>query len=459
MRIAYLDTASGIAGDMTLCALIDAGADPDYIMDQVGSLGLGDVRLEITETMRHCFRALRLDVKHPSEHAHRHLSDIEKLIASSTLTDRESDLALRMFRRLGEAEAKVHGTSLEQVHFHEVGAIDSIVDIVGVSVALCNLQIEQIVASPPPTGTGRIRIAHGPVDVPAPATAELLKGLPIRASDIEAELTTPTGAAILATLADGFGAMPTMRLLSTGYGAGHKDLGEQANILRVYIGESTSSTENRGLLDEESVVLLETNIDDATAEQIGFAIDQLWQAEPLDVYTTAIQMKKGRPAVMLSVLCRPKQQTALSSHMLALTGSLGVRVQPLRRYAVPREIINVSTRWGEAQAKLSWHDYGGGQTVHVSPEFESCRRLATDNQCSLQQAFRAVEAAAQEHAAGRQPPVRERSPASGYANAGGSELLNKSRTWPKYAGDPKPNADGHAHDHSHDHSGGHHHHH
>ena len=246
MVLAYLDTTSGIAGDMTLAALVDAGADREYIAKQVLSLGLPEVELEFSETLRHCFRALRLDVRHPPEHAHRHLSDIEAMIDASELEAREREVACRLFRRLGQAEAKVHGTTLEQVHFHEVGAVDSIVDIVGTSVAICNLGIDRIMASPTPTGCGTITIAHGQVSVPAPATAELLRGVPIRSSKVEAELTTPTGAAILATLVDGFGPLPDMQLERIGYGAGHRDLPEQANLLRVLIGSPLIESSGRG---------------------------------------------------------------------------------------------------------------------------------------------------------------------------------------------------------------------
>lgn len=239
MKIAYLDTASGIAGDMTLAALVDAGASQEYLQKQINSLGVPSIELQFSETHRGGFRALRLDIKHPAEHEHRNLQQIERLIDSSNLTDRERDLALRIFRRLGQAEARVHGMPLEQVHFHEVGAIDSIVDIIGVAIAISQLGIERLFASPTPTGTGFVTIAHGTVSVPAPATAELLKGIPIRSSKIEAELTTPTGAAILASLVDDFGPLPAMKLSSIGYGAGHKDFPTQANLLRVMIGDSS----------------------------------------------------------------------------------------------------------------------------------------------------------------------------------------------------------------------------
>jgi len=222
MAIAYLDTLSGIAGDMTLAAFVDAGADRNYLQRQIDSLGLPQVVLDFSETHRGDFRALRLDVRFPAEHVHRRLKDIEAMIRNSQLSERERDMAIRMFRRLGAAEAKVHGKSIEEVHFHEVGAVDSIVDICGIAVAIAQLDIERLFASATPTGCGTVRIAHGVVSIPAPATAELLKGVPIRNSQVEAELTTPTGATVLATLVDGFGSLPDMQIERIGYGADTK---------------------------------------------------------------------------------------------------------------------------------------------------------------------------------------------------------------------------------------------
>ena len=289
MRVVYLDTLSGISGDMTLAALVDAGADGSRIEKLLRTLGLPELSLEFSPTQRGGFRALRLDVVHPPEHAHRHLADITAMIDRSELSPRARQLAKRVFTRLGEAEAKVHGTTLAAVHFHEVGAVDSIADIVGIAIALDDLGIERLVAAAPPTGAGTVRIAHGLVSVPAPATAELLRGIPLRESHIQAELTTPTGAAVLAALADSFGPMPAMNIERIGYGAGHRDLKEQANLLRAFVG---TAAVNAG---HDEVTVLETNIDDATGEQIGFAIERLWEAGVLEVYTTPIAMKKKSP--------------------------------------------------------------------------------------------------------------------------------------------------------------------
>lgn len=422
MAIAYLDTHSGIAGDMTLAALVDAGADRDLLQAKIESLGLPDVKLQFSETQRHCFRALRLDVVHPPEHAHRHLSDIESMLEASGLVPREKDIALRLFRRIGAAEAKVHGTTIEQVHFHEVGAIDSIVDIVGVAVALCQLDIQRIIASPTPAGSGTIHIAHGAVSVPAPATAELLRGIPLRSTTIEAELTTPTGAAILATLADGFGPVPDMQIQRIGYGAGHRDLTEQANVLRILIGTPPAD-------DQDDIVLLETNLDDMTGEQLGFAIERLWEAGAVDVFTTAIGMKKNRPGTLLSVIARPEQRTRLEECLFAHSSSLGIRRSRLARRKLQREILRVTTPLGEARAKLAWDPQTQSpQAARISPEYEDCRRLAVASGQSLEAVFAVVQDAAQQL-------VRSRAAAS-----------------------PATTSDAHQHDHHHDHHHGHDHH-
>ena len=384
MALAFFDTHSGIAGDMTLAALVDAGANRDLIQQRIASLGLPNVQLQFSETYRHCFRALELHIQHPPEHAHRHLSDIEQMLNQSDLSDRELDIALRLFRRIGVAEAKVHGTSIEDVHFHEVGAIDSIVDIVGVAVAMVDLGISRVSASPPPTGAGEITIAHGTVNVPAPATAEILRGIPIRRCDIEAELTTPTGAAVLAVLADEFGSLPSMQIQRIGYGAGHKDLKEQANILRVMIGNPVGDF-------QDEVSLLETNLDDCTAEQIGFAIERLWELPVLDVYTTAIGMKKNRPGVLLSAICQPEHREAVEECIFRNTTSLGIRRSTMKRAKLRREIISVDTPWGAVRVKiahsLSHRDGAGPQ---LAPEFEDCRQLAIQHNQTLSSVYQAA---------------------------------------------------------------------
>ncbi len=442
MSLAYFDTLSGIAGDMLLAALVDAGADVIYLEQQLRSLpGLQNVRLLFSTTSRHGFRALRLDVQHPPEHVHRHLSDIEAMIVASGLTDREREISLRIFRRLGAAEAKVHGTTIEQVHFHEVGAIDSIVDIVGIAVALTQLQITRIVASPTPTGSGTVTIAHGLVSVPAPATAELLRGIPIRHSTVPAELTTPTGAAVLATLVDEFGALPSMQISHIGCGAGHRELSEQANVLRVLLGSEVAVEGTSPGADD--VLLLETNIDSASGEQLGYALEQVWQQSPLDVFTSAIAMKKNRPGTLLSVLCHAEQRAAIEESIFRHTGSLGIRCTRLSRRILTREIYEVETALGPARVKLACLVPAASATlgavaqfaqtsswpaeVRIAPEYEDCRRLANSSGQPLEEIRQLLIASAEQ------------------------QLQQHAR---RLLSAPLPSAfspDQHSHDHSHDH--------
>ena len=438
--LCYLDTSSGIAGDMMLAALVDAGADRDYLTGQLRSLGLPEVQLDFSETQRHCFRGLRLDVRHPPEHAHRHLADIEAMLQDSRLVPREKEMALRLFRKLAAAEARVHGTSLEEVHFHEVGAIDSIVDIVGIAIALCQLNVSRLVASPTPTGCGTIRIAHGTVSVPAPATAELLRGVPIRSSTIPAELTTPTGAAILSVLVDSFGPLPDIQISRIGYGAGHRDLQQQANLLRILIGIPLAQS-------GDEVCLLETNVDDATGEQLGFAIEQLWQAGALDVFTTAIGMKKNRPATLVSVVCHPAQREALEDTLFQHTGSLGIRRARMSRRKLHREITQVTTPVGEIRIKVAWSQDAGGWSPRFSPEYEDCRRCALDTGHSLDTVFRMALTAADKKAETLAPPHAGSDPSSDSDPFAAAPMPGPPDT---------PQSD-HDH-HGHDHHGGHHHH-
>lgn len=342
MKVAYFDCQSGISGDMTLAALVDAGVDLAAVQAAIDSLGLPQCRLVAAEVKRKGFRALHITVEHESEHKHRHLHHITAMIDRSTLSARQKDLARRIFQKLAEAEAKVHGTTIEKVHFHEVGAVDSIADIVGAAVGLDLLGAERIVSSPVPTGRGFIEIAHGRCSVPAPATAELLTGLPLAPSEIEAELTTPTGAAILASLANEFGHLPAMKIQRIGYGAGTRDLATQPNILRLVIGELIESSTG-----PDQVWVVETNVDDISGELIGYCASRLWEAGALDVYTTPIQMKKNRPGVILSAICEAADIEKIEAMMFRETTTLGVRRWPVSRKKLERRRHEVATAWGQ----------------------------------------------------------------------------------------------------------------
>ena len=321
-KLAYLDCACGISGDMTLGALVDAGVKIEALNDIIGSLGLPECRLVAEEVKRRGFRATKVNVLYSPEQEHRHLRQILALIDAGRLSPRQKDFARRIFTRLAEAEAKVHGVAVEEIHFHEVGAVDAIADVVGTVVGFDLLGVERIVASPVPTGWGSIKIAHGQCSIPAPATAELLKGIPLAQSSIEGELTTPTGAAILSALAESFGPVPPIVIEKIGYGAGSNDWPEHANILRILLGESATADDH---IQTDQIYRLETNIDDISGELIGYCIERLWDAGALDVYTTAIGMKKNRPGVLLSVLCRPAEADRLEEIIFQETSTLGVR--------------------------------------------------------------------------------------------------------------------------------------
>jgi pyridinium-3,5-bisthiocarboxylic acid mononucleotide nickel chelatase len=382
MRVAYLDCASGISGDMTLGALVDAGVDLDELNAAVGSLGLPGCRLVAEVVRKQGFHATQVTVQYEPEHAHRHLGTILAMIDGSRLAAGQKDVAGRIFRRLAEAEAKVHGTTVEKVHFHEVGAADSIADIVGAAVGFDLLGVDRVVASTVPTGSGKVRIAHGLLSVPAPATAELLRGIPLAPSTVEAELTTPTGAAILATLAEGFGPLPAMTIQRIGCGAGRRDLDEQPNLLRLIVGTTLEKP-----LAEDQVWVLETNLDDLTGEMIGYCTARLWDAGALDVFTTAIQMKKNRPGVMLSVLCPAEAVGAIEAILFEETTTLGVRRWPVSRHVLARRPHCVETPWGPVEGKVAWLADG---VPRFACEFETCRKIAEEHGVALRAVYEAA---------------------------------------------------------------------
>jgi uncharacterized protein (TIGR00299 family) protein len=389
MRVAYLDCSSGISGDMTLGALVDTGIPLEPIQRGLDSLGLPTCRLVVSEVKKHGFRATHVRVEFEPEQKHRHLHHIMQLIDRSSLTPAQRERAARIFRRLAEAEAKVHGTTVEKVHFHEVGAVDSIADIVGTAIGWELLGAERLVCSPIPTGRGSVQIAHGRVGIPAPATAELLCGVPLAASDVEAELTTPTGAAIVATLADAFGGVPAMRVDRIGYGAGTRDLAEQPNVLRLFVGQSDDPVANAAE-SEDPVWILETNLDDVPGEWIAHCSERLLTAGALDVYTVPIQMKKNRPGVLLVVLCRVAELLTLERIIFSETGSLGIRRWPAQRHVLPRRAQDVTTPWGPVAGKLARLADG---TICFSPEYESCRQLAAAVGCPLRFIYQAAQRA------------------------------------------------------------------
>lgn len=369
MKVCYFDAFSGISGDMTVGALLDAGADWNGVRSALESLELGaSFRLE--RTKRKGIAAAKFSVDFAEQKKHRHLPHIEKIIIAAKLSERAQKDALNVFRRLGEAEAKSHDVPIEKVHFHEVGAVDSICDIVGACVALDLLGIEELHSSKLNVGSGTVNTEHGVLPVPAPATAELLRDKPVYAAGPEVELTTPTGAALVSTLAAGFGPVPSMRLMSQGFGAGDKDFPSQANVLRVLIGERTQASE------ATTVRVLEANIDDSTPQMLGFAMERLFEAGALDVTLTPVFMKKQRAATQISVIARPENTGTLSSILFAETTTLGIRILEAQRCVLGRQFEEIATSYGTVRVKRS----DGGA---VAPEYDDCRKLALEHRVPL----------------------------------------------------------------------------
>ena len=385
MRIAYLDCSTGIAGDMTLAALIDAGADEGVIRAGIASLGLEGVELKTSTVVKGGFRSTYVKVEHPEQHAHRHLSDIEEILdRADAITDSQKSLAREIFLAVAQAEAKVHGSTVDKVHFNEVGAIDSIVDIVGVAMGFDLLGIDEVYCSYVPTGSGKVRIDNGVCPVPTPGTAELLKGIPLADVPIEAELTTPTGAAIVKTLVDHFSkSLPPMTVEQVGYGAGTMDFPSRANILRLFVGTGIASA------DFDQVYLLETNLDDISGEIIGYTKQKLLDEGALDVFSMAVQMKKERPGVILSVICRPDQLEAMETVIFHETATFGIRRQLIERSKRLRESITIDSDWGPIEGKLGWRE---GEPAVFTPEFESCSKIAQEQGMPLREVYRTIEA-------------------------------------------------------------------
>ena len=343
MKTCYFDAFSGISGDMTVGALLDAGADWKTLEDVLQSLNLG-ASFRVEKTKRKGIAASKFFVGSETQDKHRHLPHIEKIIMAGSLTPAAQKNALAVFQRLGEAEAKSHSVPIEKVHFHEVGAVDSICDIVGACVALDSLGVEDVRSSRVNVGSGTVNTEHGVLPVPAPATAELLKDCPIYSAGPETELTTPTGAALLKTLASAFGGVPPLRVLSQGFGAGDKDFPMQANVLRVLIGELTEASEST------TVSVLEANIDDSTPQVLGYAMERLLEAGALDVTLTPIFMKKNRAATMISVIAAPEMAEQITGILFAETTTLGVRIVEAQRRVLARSTAEVETRYGPACA-------------------------------------------------------------------------------------------------------------
>jgi uncharacterized protein (TIGR00299 family) protein len=416
MRIAYLDCFSGISGDMFLGALIDAGVSAKVFEKTVEALGVG-ARLEVSRVNRSGISATKADVivngekdqprprrtKIPDSHGHAHkhshsekhehdhgphgqhhgrgLKEIREVIGKAALSESAKKTAIAIFEKLGEAEAKIHDLPIEKIHFHEVGAVDALVDITCAAVGAETLCVDEIVSSPLNVGGGTVVCAHGTFPVPAPATVELLKGAPVYSSGIEAELVTPTGAAIVRTLASQFSLFPEMKIDRAGYGAGTRDFPAHANVLRITIGESQMRAEkNAPAIQHDTISVLEANLDDLNPQVFGYVMERLLEAGALDVFGVPVQMKKNRPGTLLTILARPDEADKLAQIVFAETTTLGVRRREEHRQVLARKWETVPTRFGDVRMKIASMN---GSITSFAPEYEDCRRIAAAQRVPL----------------------------------------------------------------------------
>lgn len=384
MTIVYFDCFSGISGDMILGALLDAGLEIDALRIELAKLGLQGYTISSEKVARSGLAAtkLHLNLENKNQPARR-LEDIRNIIQASSLSASIKKRSIAIFERLAEAEAKVHGTTKEHVHFHELGALDAIMDIVGASIGIELLGVTEIISSPINLGSGSVHTEHGRLPVPAPATAELLKGIPVYSSSTAFELTTPTGAAIISSLAAIFGPLPQMKINRIGHGAGSKDLPGQPNTLRVFLGEAAAA------YDEDSSIVIETNIDDMNPQVYDYLIEQLMKAGAQDVFLAPIIMKKGRPAILLSVLTERTNLDAALGIIFRETTSIGVRIHEVSRRRLLREIREVETRHGKVRIKISKQ---GDDILNAAPEYEDCKRIAEQRQMPLKQIIEEAKA-------------------------------------------------------------------
>lgn len=382
MNIAYFDCFAGAAGDMIVGAVLDAGASEDHLRGELAKLNLPQVELHIEKMVKKGISATSFVPRQAGhEHHHRNLPIITDIISNASLSDRVKGQAIAIFGRLAGAEAKVHGIGEDEVHFHEVGAADAIMDIVGACVGLESLEVDEVRCSALVVGSGTVKCAHGMLPVPAPATVELIKELPLRPCEVEGELLTPTGAAILTTVAAGFGSMPAMQIDRVGYGAGQRDHAAMANVLRVLVGCRADQP------GSDEVTVLEANLDDTTGELVGHFTEKLLQAGALDVFCVGIMMKKNRPGTLVSVICKPSDVRGLERILFSESTTLGIRRTNCQRSILPREHRTVDTAYGPIRMKIASLD---GEAITCSPEFEDCRRAAEEHKVPLKRVIQAA---------------------------------------------------------------------
>ena len=459
MRIAYLECFSGMSGDMFMGALVDAGVPPQTLQDTVAALNVG-ARLEILRVMRSGISATKVDVwidgkkdlpreehwreqhdhlhhqehahedrhsehshhdevspadralQHEHSHSHEHgrgLNEIRQIISSSPISATAKKTAIAIFEALGRAEAKIHNTSIDNVHFHEVGAVDAMVDIICAAVGAEALGVDEIICSSLNVGGGTVKCAHGTFPVPAPATVELLSGAPVYSSGVQAELVTPTGAAIVKTLASRFATFPEMTIQKSGYGAGSRDFPGHPNVVRLTIGETIGETIGNASIAlasqtaSETVTVLEANLDDLNPQVFGYVMDRLLEEGALDAFAMPVQMKKNRPGAVLTILCKPEDASKFAQLLFTETTTLGVRRREEMRQALSRRWENVETPWGEVRIKIGSIN---GTVTNYAPEYEDCRRIAAENHVPLKQVMQEATRAYTVTVAGKTPVIR-----------------------------------------------------
>jgi len=379
MKAAYFDCFSGISGDMTLGALLDAGCPLEVLRSRLQGLQVPGWEISAERVWKNGMAATHVRVKTEGTQTHRSLGTILGILEKSHLSAEVKSRAAAMFRKLGEAEAAVHDVPLEKIHFHEVGAIDAIVDITGACIGFTELGLETFACSPLNVGGGTVKMVHGILPVPAPATARLLLGKPTYSNGVQKELVTPTGAAIVATVCESFGPQPAMRVSTIGYGAGTMDLEGQPNVLRMMVGEiSGEAVGGQGGM----IRVLEANLDDMNPQIFGYLLEKALAGGALDVFSTPIYMKKNRPGTLVSILCKPEDEAKFRGMLFTETTTLGVRSHLVERRALPREHVTVATRFGEVRVKVAKSE---GRLLHASPEFEDCRKLAEAKNVPLQE--------------------------------------------------------------------------
>ena len=391
MRQAYLDCSSGISGDMFLAALLDAGLPPQQLLGELKKVSLGFYEFKRTRAVRGGLVGTRVEIRVPGGQPERKLGHIEELVKGSALTEGVKKRAMKVFSQLAEVEGKLHGVSADEVHFHEVGAVDAIIDVVGACVGLELMEISDLVCSPLNVGGGRVQAAHGSLPVPAPATAELLKDMPVYSSGVEGELVTPTGAAIVATLTSGFGPMPSMKVETIGYGAGEKDFPGHPNLARMFVGQRVDAVKPQpGAGGDELISVIEANLDDMSPQLYGYLAEQALAAGALDVTCSSVQMKKNRPGLTVSILASPDKSDALAQLLFEQSTTIGVRIHEARRKVLEREIVSVKTEYGPVRIKVAKRD---GKVLNVAPEYDDCQRLAAEKSVPLKQVILAAQLA------------------------------------------------------------------